>query len=143
MRSIVLTSLLVFVGSAAAAETATIVPNLEDGRIKVYTCTGCHGVEGWRNAYPSFRVPRIKGQHYEYLTSALNDYRSGARNHPTMRAQGEAMSDQDIADIAAFLAGGVPAAPAVPVEAQPVEAAPATDAPPAPTAGAAPAAPPT
>jgi cytochrome c553 len=108
-------------GGAASAQT--IVPNVEDGRIKAYTCTGCHGIPGWRNAYPNFRVPRIMGQHYEYLVQALSDYRSGARQHPTMRAQGEALSDQDIADIAAFLAGGAPtpAATPAPVEARPVD----------------------
>jgi cytochrome c553 len=109
--------------AAGSANAETIVPNVEDGRIKAYTCGGCHGIAGWRNAYPSFRVPRIMGQNYEYLVQALTDYRSGARKHPTMRAQGEALSDQDIADIAAYLAGGAPAiAPAAaPVEARPLE----------------------
>lgn len=87
-------------GTAAAAEG-----NAEDGRVKAYTCAGCHGIEGYRNAYPSYRVPKIYGQHYEYLVAALNAYRSGERNHPTMRAQGESLSDQDIADLARFLAG--------------------------------------
>lgn len=113
----------------AAASTGVaaqgIVPNLEDGRVKAYTCTGCHGVDGWRNAYPNYPVPKIAGQHFEYLVSALNDYRSGARKHPTMQGQGEALSDQDIADIAAYLAG---AAPAVAATAQPVEAQPADSA---------------
>jgi len=114
---------ILVVGSASAK---TIVPNIEDGRIKAYTCTGCHGIEGWRNSYPSFRVPRIKGQHYDYLVQALNDYRSGARHHTTMRAQAESMTDQDIADIAAYLAGDAPALAVkqAPVEARPVEEAP-------------------
>ena len=114
--------------AAGGASAQTIVPNVEDGRIKAYTCTGCHGIQGWRNAYPSYRVPRIHGQHFEYLVSALNDYRSGARKHTTMQAQGESMTDQDIADIAAYLAGGVPAtAAATPVEARPVEDAPSDE----------------
>lgn len=110
--------------AAGSVNAQTIVPNLEDGRIKAYTCTGCHGIEGWRNSYPSFRVPRIKGQHYEYLVQALTDYRAGTRRHTTMQAQGEAMSDQDIADIAAYLAGGAPSATAAatPVEARPADA---------------------
>lgn len=110
----------------AAASTGVaaqgIVPNPENGRIKAYTCTGCHGVDGWRNAYPSYPVPKIAGQHFEYLVSALNDYRSGARKHPTMQGQGEALSDQDTADIAAYLAGD---APAIAANTQPVEAKPA------------------
>jgi len=110
---------------SVAASAQTIVPNADEGRVKSYTCIGCHGISGWRNAYPNYRVPRIWGQHYEYLVQALTDYREGARKHPTMRAQGEALSDQDIANIAAFLAGSVPqVAAATPVEATPVEATP-------------------
>jgi cytochrome c553 len=84
------------------------VPGLEgnpdEGRIKVYTCTGCHGIDGYRNAYPEYHVPRIHRQNFEYIVAALTAYRSGERSHPTMRAQGESLSDQDIADIAAYLA---------------------------------------
>lgn len=116
-------ALLAAASTGVAAQS--IVPNLEDGRVKAYTCTGCHGVDGWRNAYPNYPVPKISGQHFEYLVTALNDYRSGARKHPTMQSQGEALSDQDIADIAAYLAG---AAPAVAPGTQPVEAKPADDA---------------
>ncbi len=88
-----------------AAPLAAAEGNAEDGRVKAYTCAGCHGIEGYRNAYPSYRVPKIHGQHHDYLVAALNAYRSGERSHPTMRAQGESLSDQDIADLAAFLAG--------------------------------------
>jgi cytochrome c553 len=74
-----------------------------EGRIKAYTCTGCHGVVGWKNAYPNYHVPRIAGQNYEYLVAALTGYKTGERSHPTMQAQGESLSDADIRDIAAFL----------------------------------------
>jgi cytochrome c553 len=74
-----------------------------EGRIKSYTCTGCHGVVGWKNAYPNYHVPRIAGQNYEYVVAALTEYKKGERNHPTMRAQGESLSDADIRDIAAYL----------------------------------------
>ncbi|MEO7917753.1 MAG: cytochrome c [Dokdonella sp.] len=73
------------------------------GKIKGYTCTGCHGVTGWRNAYPSYHVPKIGGQNYDYLVAALTEYKSGQRKHPTMQAQGESLSDQDIRDIAAWV----------------------------------------
>lgn len=76
--------------------------NIEAGRAKAYTCLGCHGVEGYRNAYPSFRVPRLGGQHSEYLVSALNAYRNGDRQHPTMQALAETLSEQDMLDIAAY-----------------------------------------
>jgi cytochrome c553 len=74
-----------------------------EGRLKAYTCTGCHGITGWKNAYPNYHVPRIAGQNYDYIVAALTEYRKGERNHPTMRAQGESLSDADISDIAAFL----------------------------------------
>lgn len=77
--------------------------NPAEGRIKAYTCTGCHGVTGWRNAYPNYSVPRIAGQNYDYVVAALTGYRNGDRAHPTMRAQGESLSDADIRDIAAYL----------------------------------------
>lgn len=83
---------------AAAAEG-----NVEEGRVKVYTCTGCHGIPGYKNAYPHYHVPKIYGQNYGYLVAALQAYRAGERGHPTMRAQGESLSDQDIADISAYL----------------------------------------
>ena len=73
------------------------------GKLKAYTCSGCHGVTGWKNAYPSYHVPRIAGQNYEYVVAALTEYKHGERAHPTMRAQGESLSDADIRDIAAFL----------------------------------------
>ena len=69
-----------------------------------YTCLGCHGIEGYRNAYPSYRVPKLGGQKAGYLVIALKGYRSGERSHPTMRAQATSMSDQEIEDVAAYLA---------------------------------------
>lgn len=97
----------------AAAETAApaatpaapkpLVGNPETGRTLTYTCQGCHGIEGYKNAYPNFHVPRIGGQSAEYLANALTEYRNGNRKHPTMQAQSQSFSDQDIADIAAFL----------------------------------------
>ncbi|MAA74737.1 MAG: cytochrome C [Salinisphaeraceae bacterium] len=78
----------------------------EAGRIKASTCVGCHGIKDYSNVYPTYRVPTIAGQHEAYLTAALKAYREGQRKHPTMNAQAGSMSDQDIADIAAYLAKG-------------------------------------
>lgn len=83
--------------------------NPEDGKIKVYTCTGCHGIPHYKNAYPHYNVPKIHNQNYAYLVAALTSYKNGERSHPTMRAQGESMSEQDIADIAAYLSQPAPA----------------------------------
>jgi cytochrome c553 len=78
------------------------------GKTKVYTCAGCHGIPGWKNAYPNYHVPKIAGQNYDYLIAALNEYKKGERAHPTMRAQGESLSDQDIRDIATYLTSIAP-----------------------------------
>ena len=76
----------------------------EAGRLKANTCMGCHGIPGYTNAYPTYRVPKVAGQSADYLAAALKAYKSGERPHLTMRAQSASLSDQDIADIAAFLA---------------------------------------
>lgn len=76
----------------------------EAGKIKAYTCTGCHGIPGYNNAYPTYKVPKIGGQNYEYLISALKAYRNGDRNHATMELQASSLTDQDIEDIAAWFA---------------------------------------
>lgn len=73
------------------------------GKGLTYTCRGCHGVTGYKNAYPSYHVPLIGGQSETYLRNALNEYRNGNRKHPTMQAQAQSFSEQDIADIAAYL----------------------------------------
>lgn len=76
---------------------------IERGRQLAYTCQGCHGIAGYKNAYPNFHVPKIGGQSQQYLANALQEYKAGNRSHPTMQAQAESFSDADIADIAAFL----------------------------------------
>ncbi|VXB55581.1 Cytochrome C [Luteimonas sp. 9C] len=92
--------------AAPAAEAPTNAPlagNAETGRQLTYTCQGCHGVDGYRNVYPHYHVPKIGGQSPEYLVNALHEYKRGTRRHPTMQAQAQSFTDQDIADIAAFL----------------------------------------
>jgi len=77
--------------------------NPEDGKWKANTCLGCHGVETYKNVYPTYHVPKIAGQHAEYIAAALKSYREGTRQHNTMHANAATLSDQDIADIAAWL----------------------------------------
>jgi cytochrome c553 len=48
-------------------------------------------------------VPRIGGQSAEYIMQALTEYKNGDRKHPTMQAQSQSFSEQDIADISAYL----------------------------------------
>ena len=88
---------------AAAPAPAAIKGDAARGKGLTYTCRGCHGVTGYKNAYPSYHVPKLGGQSETYLGNALNEYREGKRKHPTMQAQAESFSEQDIADIAAYL----------------------------------------
>jgi cytochrome c553 len=73
------------------------------GAERGFTCLGCHGIEGQRNAYPSFRVPKLGGQKSEYVRAALLSYRAGTRPHPTMQAQASSLSDDDIDNLVAWL----------------------------------------
>lgn len=72
------------------------------GQVKAIPCMGCHGISGYSNVYPSYHVPRVGGQHAKYLVAALKAYKSGDRGHKTMQAQSASLSEQDMADIAAY-----------------------------------------
>lgn len=73
------------------------------GAAKAETCLGCHAVEGYFNVYPTYHVPKLGGQNPGYIESALKAYKAGTRKHDTMHANAADLSDQDMADIAAFL----------------------------------------
>jgi cytochrome c553 len=76
------------------------------GAQKTQMCTGCHGIVGWRTAYPEvYKVPKIGGQHAPYMVKALQEYKSGERSHPSMRAIAASLSEQDMADLAAYYSG--------------------------------------
>jgi len=88
---------------AAATPAAGPTGDAARGKELAYTCQGCHGVTGYKNAYPNYHVPKIGGQSPQYLINALTEYQKGARRHPTMQAQAASFSAQDIADIAAYI----------------------------------------
>lgn len=94
---------LVAVLSLPVAAEESIQQLNQAGMEKANTCMGCHGIPGYSNAYPTYKVPKVGGQSPKYLEAALKAYRSGERPHGTMHAQAASMSDQDIADIAAYL----------------------------------------
>jgi len=98
IRKIVLSLSLCVVSVHAFADG-----DYEAGKIKANTCTGCHGIPNYQNTYPTYHVPRIAGQNKEYVVAALHAYKSGERKHKTMNLQAEALSDQDIEDIAVYL----------------------------------------
>jgi cytochrome c553 len=77
-------------------------------RNKTAMCIGCHGIPGYKTAFPEvYHVPLIAGQQPGYIISALKAYKAGQRSHPSMRGIAASLSDQDMADLAAYY--GAPA----------------------------------
>lgn len=98
-------ALLILGGIAGVAAAADIVGNAKAAETKVPTCNGCHGIPGYKSSFPEvYQVPLIGGQSAKYLESALKAYRKGDRKHPSMRGVASSLSDQDIADVAAYYA---------------------------------------
>ena len=84
-----------------AAGTVPAAGNAGDGAGKVAVCAGCHGSDG-NSAVPAF--PKLAGQGERYLIKQITDHKNGARSIVEMTGLTDALSDQDIADIAAFYA---------------------------------------
>lgn len=73
------------------------------GRQKNQMCEGCHGVAGFRTAYPVvYSAPKLGGQNAAYIVKALHDYKAGTRKHPSMNSIAASLSDKDMADLAAY-----------------------------------------
>jgi cytochrome c553 len=91
--------LLAFSGTAVAGDPSAV-------KDKSSMCIGCHGIEGYRTAYPvTYNVPKIGGQSAEYIIKALQAYQNGDRTHPSMVAVAAGLSEQDIKDFAAYYSG--------------------------------------
>jgi cytochrome c553 len=96
------TALMAAIAPAGAAEGSAAA-----GNDKNSMCAGCHGIPGYRTAFPDvYSVPKLGGQHAAYIVKALQAYKSGARTHPSMRAIAATLSEQDMADLAAYYASG-------------------------------------
>ena len=104
---IALTLTLALTASGSVLAAAPVTGNAARGEVLAYTCLGCHGIEDYRNPYPDYNVPRLAGQHADYIVAALKEYKSGQRSHPTMQVQAATLSDQDMQDIAAYFASEV------------------------------------
>lgn len=104
MKKNVLWSLLIAgLSWSAIVPVADAAGDPEAGKKKYYTCEGCHGVEGSTNAYPTYHVPRLGGQHADYVVAALKAYQDGERKHSSMHGNAATMTEQDMDDIAAFV----------------------------------------
>lgn len=89
-------------GLASVAHTAQAAGDADPGKAKFHTCVGCHGIPGYSNSFPNYHVPSIGGQHAEYLVAALKGYVASGRKHGSMSGNASAMSQQDMADLAAY-----------------------------------------
>lgn len=100
----VLFSLATAVSFAIAADVVGNA-NAAKEKDKVAMCIGCHGIPGYKTAFPEvYQVPLLGGQSAKYIESALHAYKKGDRKHPSMRGIAASLSDQDIADLAAYYA---------------------------------------
>lgn len=89
--------------AASAQQPAPADP--EAARAHISMCTGCHTIPGYQASFPRvYRVPKIGGQSAKYIEAALQGYKKGERDHPTMQAIAKGLTDQQIADIAAYYA---------------------------------------
>jgi cytochrome c553 len=94
-------ALLVLACVANVSAAADVVGNAKNA--KVEQCVGCHGIPGYKATFPEvFPVPMIGGQSAKYIENALNAYKKGERKHPSMRGVAGSLTDQDIADVAAY-----------------------------------------
>ena len=102
-------ALILALFALCGAASAQITGDAAAGHEKTQMCTGCHGIPGWRTAFPEvYRVPMIYGQHPAYIVKALQSYKSGERSHPSMRAIAWSLTEQDMANLAAYYGGVAP-----------------------------------
>lgn len=112
-----LTALLVASVTVLAAQAQDIKGDAAAGQKKNAMCIGCHGIVGYQASFPEiYKVPKISGQGEKYIVSALNAYKKGERKHPSMRGIAASLTDQDMADLAAFYSASGVDANAKPLE---------------------------
>ncbi len=122
MNKILTTALLslltsLFVHSVFAAD---LQGNASAGEKKNAMCIGCHGIHGYQASFPEvYKVPMISGQGAAYIVAALKAYQTGDRKHPTMRGIAVSLTDQDMADLAAYYSGHGKVAGAAALDAKP------------------------
>jgi cytochrome c553 len=110
IRPLLLAAAIVLAAPAFAQQAAPQSPLTGDpaeAHKKIAMCEGCHGIPGYRTAYPDvYHVPMLGGQSAVYISNALHAYKSGQRKHPSMRGIAASLSDKDIADLAAYYSAG-------------------------------------
>lgn len=98
--------LLAAVTAATGFAVQAAEGSAEAAKDKISACVGCHGIPGYRTSYPDvYTVPKLGGQHPEYLVRALQAYKAGERTHPSMQGIAGSLTDQDMADLATYYGG--------------------------------------
>jgi len=121
---------LAALGASAADDNKITIQN------RIAQCQGCHGIEGWKTAFPEvYPVPKLGGQNRAYIVAALKAYKSGERDFATMRAIAMDLSDKDMEEVAAYYGAAAPTQAAAAPAAAPAPSAPAAPSEPPPTAG--------
>lgn len=102
--------------ATASGQAQEIKGDAKAGETKNAMCIGCHGIKGYQSSFPEIhKVPMISGQSASYISAALHAYKKGERKYPSMRGIAESLTDQDIADLAAYYsASGVVAGVTLP-----------------------------
>mgnify|MGYP000494064260 CR=1 FL=1 len=89
--------------TAISAQAQEVKGDAKAAEQKIAMCIGCHGIVGYQASFPEIhKVPKISGQTGQYIAASLNAYKKGERKHPSMRGIAAGMSDQEIADAAAY-----------------------------------------
>ena len=102
----IIVAALCLAAATALAQQPAVVGDAKEAHKKIAMCEGCHGIPGYKTAYPLvYHVPKLGGQSATYIANSLNAYKSGQRTHPSMRGIAAGLSDKDIADLAAYYAG--------------------------------------
>lgn len=96
-RTLLVAGIVALLGSVGGVQAGG---DAQAGKVKAGTCAACHGANGEGKA-PN---PALAGKAEDQLVQAMKDYKSGKRNNPVMKAFATPLSDQDMANLAAFYA---------------------------------------
>ena len=102
-KALFLPLLLALAGPFSTVQAQSATPAHSAVESKVAMCIGCHGIKGYQASFPEIhKVPMIAGQDAKFIVAALNAYKKGERKHPTMRSIAASLSEQDMAEAAAY-----------------------------------------
>ena len=84
----IIVAALCLAAAPALAQQPAVVGDAKEAHKKIAMCEGCHGIPGYKTAYPLvYHVPKLGGQSATYIANSLNAFKSGQRTHPSMRSR--------------------------------------------------------